>query len=264
MGYVFTPNDAQAYERWATDPANRVVIDMESQLMWSLLNPSPLDSILAIGCGSGVRFEGLIQKGLRLTGVDPSPAMLELAAARFGNRVDLHKGYAEDLPFEDNAFNLACLVIALEFTDNPQKALEEAFRVAKDRVFIGFLNRYAIKGLQRRVQGLFYKSIYSHARFYSVWELKRMVRATLGNVPIRWRSVCHLPGTPGGGVRHWIERSPLLQCCPFGAFAGMVITPAPQFRTRPLPLRYKTKHTTQAVINLGWPASQLTNRSPTR
>jgi ubiquinone/menaquinone biosynthesis C-methylase UbiE len=257
MGYVFTAKDAQEYEQWATDPANRVVIDMESQLMLSLLDPAPMDSILAIGCGTGIRFEPLIQKGLNVTGVDPSPAMLNLAGARFGNRVDLYKGYAEALPFEDNAFNLACLVTTLEFVDNPEKALEEACRVAKDRVFIGFLNRYAIKGLERRVKGLFSKSIYNHAQFFSVWELKRMVRRTAGNVPMRWRSICHLPGTPGS-VRHWIERSWMLQRCPFGAFAGMIISPAPQFRTRPLPLRYKAKHSTQTVINLGWPASQLT------
>mgnify|MGYP001061096191 CR=1 FL=1 len=55
------------------------------------------------------------------------------------------------------------------------------------------LNRYAIKGVERRVRGMFTDSIYNHARFFSVWELKRMIYDLVGHVPITWRTVCQLP-----------------------------------------------------------------------
>jgi hypothetical protein len=73
-----------------------------------------------------------------------------------------------------------------------------------------------------------------------------MVRTILGNVPISWRTVCQLPNT-SGKITHQIEQLKIIQRCPFGTFAGMVITLAPRFRTRPLSLRYRTKPTTRAL-----------------
>ena len=99
------------------------------------------------------------------------------------------------------------------------------------------MNRYAIKGVERRVRGMFTDSIYNHARFFSVWELKRMIYDLVGHVPITWRTVCQLP-LPSGKFADSFEQ-PLLQRCPFGAFAGMSVTLVPRFRTRaahgPLP-----------------------------
>jgi hypothetical protein len=99
-------------------------------------------------------------------------------------------------------------------------------------LFIGVLNRYAIKGVERRVRGMFTPSIYNHARFFSVWQLKHMIYDLVGPVPIAWRTVCQLP-LPSGKFAHSFEQ-PLLQRCPFGAFAGMVVILVPRVRTRPL------------------------------
>ena len=109
--------------------------------------------------------------------------------------------------------------------------------MAKDRVFIGVLNRYALKGVQRRVEGIFNPSIYNHARFFSVWELKHMTHSLLGQVPVAWRTVCQLP-SPSGPLAASLNQSKWLQRCPFGAFAGMLVTLVPKFRTRPLTARY--------------------------
>jgi SAM-dependent methyltransferase len=150
--------------------------------------------------------------------------------------VDFHRGFAEDLPFEDNAFHYALLVATLEFVQDPQKALEEACRVAKDGVFLWVLNKFAIKGIQRRVKGLFADSIYNQARFFSIWELKQIVRDILGNVPVVWRTVCQLPIAHGRTARHLerFERSELVQRCPFGEYTGMLVTPAPRYIAKPL------------------------------
>ncbi|MCU0558619.1 MAG: methyltransferase domain-containing protein [Desulfobacterales bacterium] len=237
MGHVFDFHDATAYEESMQQPENRLAFEMEIQLLRELLQPRPGESVLDIGCGTGACLNAFVEMGLRVTGIDPSTTMLDLALHRVGNRVDLYRGVAEDLPFEDNSFNHACLFTSLEFVEDPKKALAEACRVARDRLFIGVLNRYAIKGLERWVKGMFTHSIYNHARFFSVWELKHMIYDLVGHVPISWRSVCQLP-LPSGKFAASLEQT-LLQRCPFGAFVGMVVVLVPRFRTRPLTVRYQ-------------------------
>ena len=243
MGHVFDFQDAVAYEQWLEIPQNKFIYTLETQLMRDLLKPMRGETLLDIGCGTGACLHAFLDIDLQVTGLDPSTYMLDIALKKLGSRVDLYRGYAEDLPFDDNSFTYATLFTTLEFVDDPQKALEEACRVAKDRVFIGVLNRYAIKGIQRRVKGMFSSSIYNHAQFFSVWELKTIIRRIVGSVPISWRTVCQFP-SPAGKFVHNLETNRIVQRCPFGAFAGMVVALIPKFKTRPLAIRYRTKQTT--------------------
>jgi SAM-dependent methyltransferase len=250
MGVVFDFNDAKAYEQWLNSPGNRSLVDFEQKLLHDLLKPIPGKTVLDIGCGIGASLKPLIEAGLRPTGIDPSPYMLDMAAKNLGKRVDLHRGVAEDLPFDDNSFNYASLISTLEFVENPSKALEEACRVAKDRIFIGVLNRNAIRGIQLRIRGIFTKTLFNRARFFSVWELKQIIHSLLGDVPVTWRTACHLP-VASGRFAHKFERFSLVQRCPFGMFIGMVVTLVPRFTTQPLTLRYGAKRPTgQATSSL--------------
>ena len=246
MGYVFDFKDAKACEDCLETISSGGARSLEIQLMLDLLRPNKGESILDVGCGGGASILPLLDYGFQWTGIDPSPYMLDLAAKYLHNRADLHRGMAEDMPFDDNSFNHAILVSALEFVDDPQKALAEAFRVAKDRVFLGILNRYALEGLGRWVKGKFSRSIYTHARYFSIWELKRQIKEMLGDVPVAWRTVNQLPA-PTGKMTNRLEQSQWIQKCPFGAYAGIVITLNPHFRTRPLTLKYGPKHTTGIV-----------------
>ena len=241
MGHVFNFNEAIAYQQWSNKPDTKKAFELEAGLMRNLLQPMRGETILDIGCGTGTCLTAFLDMGLRVTGLDPSTYMLDIALKRIGNRADLYRGFAEDLPFDDNSFVYASFFTTLEFVDDPVKALREAFRVAKDRVFIGVLNRYAIKGIQRRVKGIFTPTIFNHARFFSVWELKQIIRGILGNTPVSWRTVCQLPSYSGNFVNS-LEHSKIIQRCPFGAFAGIVVTLVPRFRTRPLTIRYQDKN----------------------
>ena len=102
MGYVFNFNDAISYEEWFNNPRNRFAADLESSLMIDLLKPMRGETVLEIGCGTGAFLLPFLELDLQVTGLDPSPYMLDIALNTLGNRVDLYRGFAEDLPFEDN------------------------------------------------------------------------------------------------------------------------------------------------------------------
>lgn len=237
MGYVFDFKAAREYDNWYQSPENRFIADLEDQLLLGLLGHVRGERVLDIGCGTGRHLLMFLEMGLDITGLDASPYMLDIAREKLGHRAELHQGLAEDLPFEDNSFDIATFITTLEFVDDVQKALQEACRVAKNRIFLGVLNRYAIKGIERRLGGMFSESIYNRARFFSVWEVKRYIRQILGKTPLRWGTVLHLPASFRKYTQH-LERWPHIHRCPFGSFIGMVVILVPRYRTRNVPIGY--------------------------
>ncbi len=247
MGYVFDQQDSAAFEKERQERGHARIARLEGELMCDMLRPLPGESVLDIGCGIGTSLLTLLDKGLEVTGLDPSPYMLDVAYKRVSHRVDLYRGFAEDLPFGDNSFNHVVFFASLEFVDDPQVALKEACRVAKDKIFIGVMNRYAIKGIERRVKGVFSRTIYNRARFFSVWELKAQIRHIMGDVPVQWKTICHLPFDEGG-VLQKMESVGLMKRFPFGAFAGVSALLVPRFRTRPLALKYTPPKRANALV----------------
>ena len=240
MGYVFDFKAAQEYDRWYHDPENRFVADLEDQLLLRLLQPVRGERVLDIGCGTGRHLQMFLDMGLDVTGVDASSHMLNMAKKRLGHRAGLHLGSAEDLPFEDNHFNISTLITTLEFVEDTHKAVAEACRVTKDRVFLGVLNRYSLKGIERRIKGIFSKSLFNRARFFGIWGLTREVRNCVGKTPLRRATVHQLPAS-WRKYTQYIERLPLVQKVPFGTFIGVVVTLVPLFRTQNIPIKYVQK-----------------------
>ena len=238
MGYIFDFKDAGGYDAGFQPAKKKYRLDLGIKLMLDLLEPQPGQRILDIGCGTGVSLGPLLDKGLSLTGIDPSPYMLDVAGKRFENRVDIHRGIAEDLPFEDNAFDSAVFFTSLEFTQRPAKAIEEACRVTKDTVVICVLNRYAPLNMGRLFKSFFVPTVYNHAHFFSIWELKQLLYAMLGKVPVKWRTTLQFPFAYGP-IAGWVENRSLVQKSYFGSLIGMKIKPVPKFRSRPMVLRIK-------------------------
>ena len=123
MGHVFDFKEAKSYEQWFNRPQNRAAFELETRLMRDLLQPMRGESVLDIGCGSGACLTAFLDMGLNVTGLDPSTYMLDMSLNNIGNRAELYRGFAEDLPFDDNSFNYSCLFTTLEFVDNPVKSL---------------------------------------------------------------------------------------------------------------------------------------------
>ena len=247
MAYIFNFKDAMNYEQWVQNPRNRLAMDREQRLTLEMLSPVRGRRLLDIGCGSGIRLSPLIEQGLDVTGLDPSPYMIDMGKERFKNRVAFHRGCGESLPFEDNSFHYVTLITALEYVQDPAKVIEEAARVAKDKIFIGVYNRYAFKCIEMRVRGIFSETVFNRAQFFSIWQLKRMVKKALGNVPVAYKTISCFSTMrfPYGNALHL---SDLADKYPFGGFVGILITPVPRFITKPLVLRYKAPSAIQSRV----------------
>ncbi len=249
MGHIFDFNDARICEQWYSNPHNLITAETQYRIMLDMLKACPGQSILDIGCGTGHGLLFCRRRGLQVTGVDASPYMLDIAEKVLDHQADLHRARAEDLPFDDNSFNYASLVTCLEFVDDPRKALEETCRVAKDKVFIGIINRFAANRIKIRFKGLFSDALLRHARFYSIWDLKKLILDLLGNIPLQWQNIS-LFFPDSGKLGKKVAHSQLAQLLPFGIYIGITATLLPRFRTRPLELKICPEHSKAIVPGL--------------
>jgi SAM-dependent methyltransferase len=238
MSYIFDFHTARAYEQWSNRPEIKRAETSELRLMMEMLSPMRGKTVLEVGCGIGSGLIPFIEKGLLATGIDPSPYMLDIAHRRLEDRADLHRGSGEDLPFEDNSFNYVCLNSTLEFVDDYEAVIEEACRVAKNMVYIGMMNRFALKGYRHRFNEILSENIRVQLQYFSIGEIKCILRRLLGDVPIESRAIFHFPVSLMRLFSR-LEQSRFFQRCPFGAYAGIVAVLVPRFKTRPLALEYR-------------------------
>ncbi|MEC3958763.1 class I SAM-dependent methyltransferase [Nocardia sp. CDC153] len=102
---------------------------------WHLLGDIEGKRILEIGCGSAPCSRWLAAHGAHPVGLDISRAMLDrglAAMAAGGPRVPLIQAGAEELPFADESFDLACSAFgAVPFVADSGRVMREVHRVLK-------------------------------------------------------------------------------------------------------------------------------------
>ena len=90
-------------------------------------------SVLDVGCGTGTQLATYADEGAECFGIDLSPAMLEVARTKLGDRAELTLGDATAMPYPDDEFDLS--VASLFLHELPPEAatsvLEEMARVTK-------------------------------------------------------------------------------------------------------------------------------------
>ena len=219
-------------------------------LIPELLEPRHKERVLDIGCGAGNHLLFLNKLGLDITGIDASPYMISLAGKRLGHRCTLKTGLAEDLPFDDNEFDLAVLIHTLDFLDNPVQALREAGRVAKRKVFIGVVNSLSWHIINDKLKGLNTETISRYSKSFTLWELQSHIKRAYGSVPVAWRSdriwprfLDRLCGFLSDG---WSLKS-----CPFSSFLGIAATIKYTVKTNNLPLKIRVEKAGRSSVAEG-------------
>lgn len=102
------------------------------------LELTPNSKVLDLATGTGdLAFDILkSHQDANVVGVDPSQNMLEVShekADKFdmSNRFETQIGVGEQLPFEDNTFDAACIAFGIRNCVDREKALSELYRVLK-------------------------------------------------------------------------------------------------------------------------------------
>ncbi|HNY49551.1 MAG TPA: methyltransferase domain-containing protein [Smithella sp.] len=230
-------------------PRRDYIFARQKELVLELVKPLPRERLLDIGCGAGHNLQIFNEKWCSLTGVDASRAKLEIARQRYGDHAEFVLAQSGDIPFSDNEFDIVTIINFLEVADNPRKVIEEAVRVCRGRIFIGFLNNYSFFGTRQGLKENFGFSLSRPMRFFSYPEIKSMVENIAGETMIKWGSVIYFPAIVYDFFEELEEVFPLRKN-PFGAFVGMTF-----------PVKYTIRTVQSPIVN----TFQLNNgsRKPT-
>jgi ubiquinone/menaquinone biosynthesis C-methylase UbiE len=83
------------------------------QIGFKMIPPEPGQRVLDVGCGTGTHLELYRQAGCKVFGIDLSPAMLEVALQKLGDRAQLLLGDASCMPYPDDSYDLVIVTLAL-------------------------------------------------------------------------------------------------------------------------------------------------------
>jgi demethylmenaquinone methyltransferase/2-methoxy-6-polyprenyl-1,4-benzoquinol methylase len=105
--------------------------------------------VLDVATGTGLVAERLLGSGFRVTGLDQSAGMLDVARRRFGGRVELVEASADALPFADATFDHLTFTYLLRYVDDPAATLRELARVVRPGGTVAMLEFGVPRGIWR-------------------------------------------------------------------------------------------------------------------
>jgi ubiquinone/menaquinone biosynthesis C-methylase UbiE len=157
-----------------------------------------MGNLLDIGCGTGhwtIFFKGI---GYLPEGIDLSSKMLELARLKEPS-LNFIEGDALNLPQDEGTFDIVSMITVLEFASDPDRLLQESYRVLRKggALIIGSLNR--ISGLGESLSRNPFPP-YDRAYLFSLEELEEKL-SSAGFEVINIKEGC-IPGNPDPIVQH--------------------------------------------------------------
>ena len=169
--YIFTLNKFS--------PSSRYFYKRKIARMIKLSSIKPGDHILEVGSTNAHITFVLVKRGYKVTGVDLSPKCIQYAnhvkKLKKISSVDFFVADAEDLSqFPDHHFDGVISFSVLRYVPNPQKALNEMYRVVKPGrpVVVDFPNKLCpwFKILKRMIR----KKEHIHDHLFSPQQVKKM------------------------------------------------------------------------------------------
>jgi len=168
---------AEDYDSWYMTRKGALFDRFEKEGVLKMLSPTASGKeLLDVGCGTGHWSSFFREQGYRVTGIDISKAMINIANDNSitGSRFVI--GDAHYLPFEDETFDVSVAITTLEFVRNPAGVVRELVRCTRKsggRVVVGVLNCCARINRNRRSNRI---QPYADALFLSPRQLRNMLQ----------------------------------------------------------------------------------------
>lgn len=196
-GSALTRAEVEKYESWYHTRRGAWIGQAEFSLLMKLLRPSSGATLLDVGSGTGYFSRRFAAAGLRVTGLDPDPAMIAFGR-NAGGGVNYVSGTATNLPFPTQSFDYVSAVTSLCFVAEAWRGLEEIWRVGRHGMVLGLLNRHSMLYRQKRGTGS-----YRGARWDAISDVLAWVQRLEPRPYLTARSAIFLPD--GGVIARLVE-----------------------------------------------------------
>ena len=160
-----------------------------------VIDPKKDDKYLEIGFGSGIFIKRYISHVSKISGIDHSDDMVQLASEMNKNLVDVGKaefkqGNASVLPWADNEFTVVTAIETFFFLHEVEKVLNEIFRVLQPG------GRVVIEMAYNKDDGVNHQRVIKKIslRLYSGEEMKKLLtNAGFSNIVISYYRALWIP-----------------------------------------------------------------------
>jgi 2-polyprenyl-3-methyl-5-hydroxy-6-metoxy-1,4-benzoquinol methylase len=167
------------YDKYgSTNPLVRRMMDgFESALDDMLEAASPI-SLLDVGCGEGVLVHQWAQRlePARVVGIDlEEPSIQAGWEQRKAPNLEYKVMRAENLPFVENEFDLACAIEVLEHVPDPEHTLAEMARCAEHRLLVS-VPREPLWRMLNMTRGAYLKDLGNTPGHLNHWSKRSFVK----------------------------------------------------------------------------------------
>ncbi len=134
-------------------PLVDIFLKPQKRKLFHEINNLPFGQLLEIGVGNGDHLR--LYKTHKITGIDTSLKMLEAAGKKKAENIKLLHMNGETLLFPDQTFDYVILSHVIAVVDNPEKLLEETYRVLKPGGKVFILNHFTPNNWLRHIDSSF-------------------------------------------------------------------------------------------------------------
>lgn len=126
---------SEGYAAWAScyDIDGNPLIALEGPAVGAYFGPIAGKNVLDVGCGTGRHTLALAEAGAKVSAVDQSPEMMDVARRKLeGWPIDwVHHALPSPFPFADDTFDLAVLGLVVEHVTELSAVMRELLRVVR-------------------------------------------------------------------------------------------------------------------------------------
>lgn len=129
-------------ETWSTGDFTQIARQnvVMAEGLCAAVDPHPGDRVLDLACGNGSAALVAARRYCEVTGIDYVPDLIERAELRAhgqGLAVDFLVEDAQDLPFQDDSFDVVLSLFGVQFAPDQEQAANELLRVCRPGGTIG-------------------------------------------------------------------------------------------------------------------------------